>query len=186
MNVSITLTVNVDNLGDLGPVQTALEEVGKIASLNCYPEEQDLAGILPGPGTKENPLSAPDSDYEEVDPPEAVDDEAAKKAKKAARAKVRRAEKAKAAADAAAADTEVDPLDELTGETEAAPEVDEDATEKDLHQAVKVAIEGVGIDKVREIFLTFKSKASKPCAKMSDVKEKDFGAVIAALVAAAE
>lgn len=117
------------------------------------------------------------------DAPPAKPDAAATKrsegAKKSAATRAANKAKKKAAADAGTTGggSATSQSSTTTEKTAKAPKVTEGA----LLKAVKGAIARTSTDEVRTAFASFNSKDGSPCAKLSDVKEKDYAELVGVL-----
>lgn len=122
------------------------------------------------------------ADVPAEDPAANADDAAARRsagAKKSAATRAANKAKKKAEDDAAPTDdgSSVSQPPATTGKAAKAPKVTEGA----LLKAVKGAIARTSTDEVRTAFAAFNSKAGSPCAKLSDVKEKDYAELVGVL-----
>lgn len=161
MKATVQITFLVDSLEDVERIVHAGMGSSVTLEATSVVEESEPAG---------------DGPADSVEPTPAEKRSAA--AKKAAATKAANKAK-KEAADKAAAGTPVDDDPLGIGVTEPAPAVKVD--EAGLKKAVTIAIKEKGIDAVRSVFGGFKSKSGEECAKLSDVKEKDYAKVVEAL-----
>jgi len=172
MKATVTISFEVDDL-------ESVERIIK-SGTGSATEVESVAVDTPAGTVRLTSIPAPEAPAEApVSDAGAEDAAVAKRKAAAAKARETRA-KNKAKRDAANTEVVAEVDDETPAETPA-KKPDAKVTDLDLKKAVKTAIESKGIDAVRSVFASFKSKSGEPCAKLSDVKESDFSKVVEAL-----